>query len=202
MTGTAVLLADQGAAHPVCTTPSNVGHYPPDDLLRMSPSGGRRSRHQSLGGLRYKSTIPNGTGGIDHVRLAPGLNDSIALLNMEATSVSLVVTDQVEGEVYNETINLISDRAVIDWFSYFFEDIGSLTTDIVRLNMPLYTSASLTMTISYPGGTAKIGGIIIGKKKYLGTTRIPPASAFTDYSKKNADDDAITTSAKARIHGR
>jgi len=188
VTGTAVLLADQGAAHPVFSTPANVGHYPADDLLLDEPlwweEVGANNRWAA-----YDDKIGGQTEQAESIEytMEPGLNDSIALLNMDALSVSLVVMDPVEGEVYNETINLIDTAAVIDWYTYFFEPPNTLKTDIVRLAMPLYSAATLAITISYPGGTAKIGAIIIGRKSYLGVTLYSPEIGITDYSVKEAD---------------
>jgi len=189
VTGTAVLLADQGAASPVFTTPTNVGHYPPDDLLLDTPLWWEEvSATNRWAAFDSKVQSQTSQAASMTYSLTPGLNDSVALLNIEATSISLVVTDPTDGEVYNETINLLSSAAIVDWYTYFFEAF-TLKADVVRLAMPLYTAAQLDITISYAGGTAKIGAIIIGKKSYLGVTLYGPDIGITDYSIKSADEN-------------
>ena len=124
----------------------------------------------------------------------PGIIDSIAILNMDATEVSLVMTDPVEGEVYNETVGLISTINVVDWYTYFFEPIIRATdlvkSDLAEVNLPPYLLATLSVTITYVGGTAKCGEIVIGLKSQIGILKADPGpgAEFSDYSTKTVDD--------------
>lgn len=114
--------------------------------------------------------------------------DSIALLNLSATSVQIVITDPVDGEVYNETTNLIADDSVVyDWYTYFMEPTGTLKTDFVATDFPIYASSVIEITITYTGGTAKVGAIILGRKFELGGLNYSPSIGITDYSTKDTD---------------
>ncbi len=196
VTGFAAELADQGAAKPTLAPAANVGHDPSTDLLLDTPlwwkevSATNRWKvfDEKVGSQTSKTTSMNYV-------FTPGIIDSIAILNMDATSVDIVMTDPVEGEVYNETTNLISTVNVIDWYTYFFEPIiraiDLVKSDLAEVNLPPYLLATLSVTITYTGGSAKCGEIIIGLKSNIGILKANPgpAAELTDYSTKSADDD-------------
>ena len=121
------------------------------------------------------------------VTITPGIIDSIALMDMDATSVTVTMTDPVEGVVYAESIDLVDKTFIVDAYTYFFEPI--ITDDtVVLLGVPAYANASIEIVISNPDGTAKIGTLVVGAKKDLGGTRYDPTISITDYSKKDTDD--------------
>ena len=120
------------------------------------------------------------------VTLQPGIIDSMAFLDVEATTISVTMTDPVEGVVYTETIDLIAKTYINDGWSYFFEPI-ILDDACVLLGVPPYSVAQITITISNPTSTAKIGTLICGTKKDLGGTQYDPTISITDYSKKDID---------------
>ena len=164
----------------------NVGNHPPTDVLAAVPKWleiGATNRwavfDSKVGSQTSKATSMSYT-------LAPGMFDSIALLNMDATGVSIVMTDPVDGEVYNEAIDLISTANVIDGYTYCFEPILR-KTDLVSLNLPPYSTATVVITITNTGGTAKCGAIILGMKATIGTTLRSGSVGITDYSVKTVD---------------
>lgn len=120
--------------------------------------------------------------------IAPGqVIDSIAFLDLEASTISITMTDPTDGVVYTEIVNLVTQSVIVDGYSYFFEPI--ITTDAaVLLGIPPYGSASIEITISYPGGTAKIGTMAVGMQKELGKTLTGASYGIQDYSKKEEDD--------------
>jgi len=128
--------------------------------------------------------------------ITPGqVFDSIAFLNLDAVTIRVVMTDPVEGVVYDKTIDLMTtvitgSAAAIDWYSYFFSSFFRIT-DVVKLDLPPYLNAVLDITITYTGGTAKVGGIIIGQQANLGATQIRPSIGIHDYSVKEQDDYGV-----------
>lgn len=120
------------------------------------------------------------------VTLAPGIIDSMAFLDVEATNISVTITDPVEGVVYTESLDMITKTYINDAWAYFFEPI-ILDDAAVLLGVPPYGSASVSVTITNTGGTAKIGTLIVGAKKDLGGTQYDPSIGITDYSKKEVD---------------
>jgi hypothetical protein len=120
------------------------------------------------------------------VTLAPGLVDSLALLDLDATTVTVTLTDPVEGQVYSETIDLSMQSYINNAWDYFFEPI-ILDDTVVLLGLPPYGAAQIEITISNPGDTAKLGTLIVGPQKDLGLTRYQPSIGIVDYSKKEVD---------------
>ena len=118
--------------------------------------------------------------------LSPGMIDSAALLNLDATSVTLVMTDPIEGEVYNETIPLLSSSNVFDAYSYCFDPILQ-RTECVALYLPPYGAAVLSITITNSGGDAKCGEIVVGMQAELGGTEYGASLGIVDYSRKEKD---------------
>lgn len=115
------------------------------------------------------------------------LVNSIAFFNLEGTSVGVTVTDAVEGEVYDETVSLVDNGAVENWWSYFFEPIVR-KTEIVLFDLPNYVSAILDVSINAPtGDTAKVGQIVFGNQKTLGLTTYGTTVGIQDYSTKDTD---------------
>lgn len=112
--------------------------------------------------------------------------DAISLLNMDATSINITITDPTDGEVYNVTTDLVSTENVIDGYTYCFEPILQ-RTDIALFDIPPYPAASISITVTYAGSTAKLGEIVIGKATRLGFTEYNPSISIIDYSRKEAD---------------
>lgn len=189
VTGTPSLLADQGAAHPTFGSVSNVGNYPPKDLQRDTPLWwkeiGRTNRWRAFDSKVGSQTSQDA---LISMTLTPGLIDSVSLLNLDATSITLVLTDPLEGEVYSTVVDLISTLGIIDAYTYFFEPIIR-TTDIVKSDLPPYGAASLEIEIANADGTAKIGEIVVGMKRDIGQVLYAPSVGIVDYSQKSADED-------------
>lgn len=194
VTGTAVLLADQGAANPTFAAAANVGNYPPTDLLRTTPLWWKEvSSTNRWKAFDAKVGSQTEQASLISYQIKPGLIDSIAFLNVDAASITLTVTDPVAGVVFNETINLAASRIITGWYDYFFEPFPPRKTDIVRFNLPLYFDATVDIAIAEAGGTAKIGAIVLGRKKDLGVTLYSPSFGITDYSIKTPDENGNYT---------
>lgn len=124
--------------------------------------------------------------------ITPGeIVDSMAFLNMDAVTVRVVSTDPVEGVVYDETIDLIStvitgSSGIYDWYSYFFSS-RFRKTDVTLFDIPPYLNTVFTITITYAGGTAKIGGIVMGVQAEFGGTQYGASIGIHDYSIYESD---------------
>lgn len=197
VSGTAVLLADQGPTRPTFTAQSNVGHDPVVDCARTTPLWWKevsatnrwRAFDQKVGSQTSKAETIT-------YQINPGqVFDAIAFLNLEATEIQIVMTDPVAGEVYNKTLSLISTAIagpdkVYDWYSFFFSAYFWIT-DLARLDIVPYLNAALDITITYTEGTAKVGGIVLGLQANIGVTLYSPSIGIHDYSIKQADDYGV-----------
>lgn len=115
-----------------------------------------------------------------------GRVNSVALMDMEATSVRVRVTDATEGLVYDRTVDLTSTSGVNDWYAYYFEPILR-RRDLVLLDLPPYSDATVRIEISNASGNASVGVVVLGQQHVLGETRYGLSLGITDYSLKERD---------------
>ena len=206
VTGTPAKLADQGATFPTVTAATdkihkiyeslaaaNLANYPPSDVLLATPKWleiSSTNRWKAFDVIVGSQTIQPTS--ITYEITAGEIFNSIAFLNLDAAEVNIVFTDPIDGEVYNETISLITTSvtgttAIIDWYTYFFGAFIKIT-DFVQLDIPPYLNAVLTVTINNSTGVdAKVGAIIIGMQTTIGTTLAKPSVGIIDYSVKTVD---------------
>lgn len=170
----------------------NVGNYPPTDVLadvpkwlEVSATNRWKAFDTSVG------TLTENANSITYT-ITPGvIFDSIAFLALTAQTVQIKLTDPVDGVVYHETVNLLDmiptgTIPAMDWYAYFFSDIRQ-TSEVARPGISLYLNTVVEITITYTGGTAKVGSIILGTQMTLGETLYSPQVGIRDYSTKDTD---------------
>jgi hypothetical protein len=114
--------------------------------------------------------------------------DSFALLNLDAASVRVKMTDDNDGIVYDQTFDLIDLSGITDPYSWCFDPIAKQTS-LVRKDMPKYgTTASVAVTITKTGGTAKCGVCAVGLSKEMGQVQYGAQIGIQDFSIKSTDD--------------
>ena len=117
--------------------------------------------------------------------------NSVALINLDATTVQITVTDSVEGLVYDETYTMTSYSGIQDWYAYFFEPIIR-DTQLAVTDLPPYANADIGVTIS-SSGDAKCGALVIGQFAVLGLSQHGVSLSIVDYSTKTTDADGNVT---------
>jgi hypothetical protein len=128
---------------------------------------------------------------IDTVLRSPSVVNSVALLNVEATTIEITVTDSVEGVVYDETFNMTSYSGIQDWYAYFFEPIVR-ETQLAVTDLPPYANADINIIIT-ANADAKCGAVVIGQVADLGLSQHGASVSIVDYSVKNTDDEGRVT---------
>lgn len=118
------------------------------------------------------------------ITLTPGRVNSIALIGLDANSVTVEMFDGVES-VYSVTSNLTIEN-VGDWYEYFYEPIIKNDT-LVLTDLPVYSSATIDITIDFDGDTAKCGLCVPGNFRTLGEALWGASTGIIDYSKKETD---------------
>lgn len=119
-----------------------------------------------------------------------GIVSTLALLNVEANSITVTMTDPVDGIVYQHTESML-DSGVIDWYGYFFEDYY-LKDSMVLIDLPAYAGVTIDVSI-LSEATAKCGIAILGHQKKLGTSRYGLSTGITDYSRKQVDEFGVAS---------
>lgn len=112
--------------------------------------------------------------------------NSVAVFEVDANTVQITLTDPLEGIVYDRTIRMLDNSAVIDWHSYFFEPISALR-EIVLTDLPSYGQATIRLVADAGAGTARVGEMVIGRQRNLGVTLFGTSVGIVDYSRKERD---------------
>ena len=168
----------QVAAHPLPVLPETATSY----WLDVGPTN-----KWSMFDL-FRNTQSSGPSPMT-ITLATGVRtNSIALMGLDATSVTVVVQSAVGSpseEYYRHEENLVT-REVMDWYDYFFEPFTTRPS-LVLFDLPPYTSALIVTTITNTAGTAKCGALVVGSYQYIGETQHAAESDALNFSTVDRD---------------
>ena len=146
------------------------------------------------------SSVSSRTGGIEFTLTPNQVINGIALLNVNASTVRVVMNDPIEGVVYDRTKELRSSSNVIDYFSYFFApliNLGDLDTAIF-LDLPNKPTATITVYVSAGVGLVEVGEVVYGVQSIVGRTNYGTAIGITSYSRKDKDEFGKVTVVKRK----
>ena len=137
------------------------------------------------------SNVSSRTGGIQFTLTPNEVVNGIAFLNLNATTIRVVVTDPTAGVVYDETKELTGSSEVTDYYSYFFAplvDLNNLKL-AVFLDLPSnYPTASISVTINSGAGLVEVGEVVYGVQTTVGRTNYGTAIGIKSYSRKETDE--------------
>lgn len=163
---------------------SNTNHPPetsPTWWVDMGPTNMWAMFDDSVG------TMTSATSSIVVV-MAPGAVSMLALLDVDAESVTLAIT--VDGdEVFSQThTTQRGGEAITDWYLYFTAPIGRVST-ILFEDLPQYEDAVLTLTLTSiaPGGPVSVGTLAVGRDLDIGTVENGAKAGIKDFSEKTTD---------------
>lgn len=117
-----------------------------------------------------------------------GFIDHIALLNVYASSIQVIATHPTDGEIYNETVSMISTSGVVDAYTYFTEPIVMRRHMVFRDLPALYTNLTYEVIVSYESATVALGVLLAGLAKKIGETEFGFDTGIIDWSVKRRDD--------------
>ena len=119
--------------------------------------------------------------------LTPGqIVDTVGVLNADGSSVRVQVADSE----FDETKTL-GVRVVDDWLEYLTEPFA-VKRNVVFQGLPLRSGNVITITISAPGGVARVGEIVLGHSRALGGTRYGASTGILDFSIKETNELGYT----------
>jgi hypothetical protein len=121
--------------------------------------------------------------------------NSLALLNVAATSITVTVTDISSATIYNQTFAMTVTPTISDWYMYFYEGF-IYKSDLVITDIPSVGSALITVSIVNTGSTSKCGNCIVGTYYDIGGTQYGASAGIVDYSGKQTDAFGNTTVVK------
>lgn len=112
--------------------------------------------------------------------------NALALFGLEGADVSIQLTDG-RGEVVDASSWSLAGLDARGWLEYFLER-RTPREEIVHTALPLMAYGRLRLTVSAPGGIARLGHVVVGRSKFIGATLYDAEAGFTDYSRKSTDD--------------
>jgi hypothetical protein len=134
------------------------------------------------------------------VTVAPGLADSIALLEISGALLNITVRDGAAGPIVYSHDHALDGSAVFDWQQYFYEPFIPIH-DVTLTDLPLYGSAQITVTLT-GAGTVEIGSLIAGITFELGDTQYGASAGIIDYSRKDTNAAGVTTFVRRKFSKR
>lgn len=177
---------------------TGAGTTPPDlDQVNWLDSG-YTNRYRMFDNII--SSVSSRTGGIEFTLTPNQVINGIALLNVNASTVRVVMNDPVEGVVYDRTKELRSSSNVTDYYSYFFApliNLGDLDTAIF-LDLPNKPTATITVYVSSGVGLVEVGEVVYGVQSIVGRTNYGTAIGITSYSRKDTDEFGKVTVIKRK----
>ena len=186
--GVAITTSGTQSGTHTCGLAAAYGKQPdlyPDYWLDIGPTNRWSMFDASVGSLTSGATPLS-------VTLAPGIVNSLALLDLSATSVSVTMTDGLGGPtVYDRTITLGDGADLTSWYDFFFEPLQPQTTAILT-DLPPYSSGRITIAIA-AATTAECGTCVVGTLVELGRTLTAPQISIQDYSRKEADTFGVVS---------
>ena len=177
---------------------TGVGTTPPDLDQVNWLDGGYTNRYRMFDNII--SSVSSRTGGIEFTLTPNQVINGIALLNVNASTVRVVMNDPIEGVVYDRTKELRSSSNVIDYYSYFFApliNLGDLDTAIF-LDLPNKPTATITVYVSSGVGLVEVGEVVYGVQSIVGRTNYGTAIGITSYSRKDTDEFGKVTVVKRK----
>lgn len=120
--------------------------------------------------------------------------DTVALINVVAATVQIIVRDGLAGPiVYDKTAGISTDD-VGDWYEYFFNDPLVERTQIVFYDIPPYLNAHVTLLFTNSTGeTVSVAQAVAGNVFTLGGTQYGADAGIIDYSLKETDEFGTIT---------
>lgn len=128
------------------------------------------------------------------VTVACGIVNSVALIGLTGSSVTITVRDAgASPPVFSRTISL-DGTIITNWYMYFYEPFVQLG-EVVLTDLPPYLNGQIQMVLS-GGGAVSIGELICGTAYTIGAEAVESGASvgIIDYSRKDTNPETgITT---------
>lgn len=113
--------------------------------------------------------------------------DSVYLGNVDADTATITAVDpNTSAIVYGPTTYNLT-RRVSTFFDWFFSPIENIP-EFTDIDLPPYYGLKITVTLTNTAATVKVGTMLVGLSKTLGTTLTGVSFTIRDYSVKTADE--------------
>jgi hypothetical protein len=128
-----------------------------------------------------KSNIPTIAPGSHTFTVAPGERcNSILLYGMVANTLEIVGTTSLGVVIYSVSEDL-NEREVFDAYDYCFKPFSTKPT-VIRFDIPPYSDARFTITLSATTGNVELVHCIVGTNVYVGPVQYNAKCSGDNYS--------------------
>lgn len=125
------------------------------------------------------------------VVVKPGLVDSMALVGVYGSTVTITVKDKTGGAVTRTVSQAMDGSVVTDWYQYFFEPFVQ-GDQVVVTGLQMYSTQEITITVT-GGGAVGVGGVVFGVAYDLGDVEFGLSIGTDDYSRVTTDEFGVTS---------
>ena len=154
------------------------------------------NRYRMFDNILY--SVSSRVGGI-HFTLTPNqVVESITLLNLNAYSVRVVVTDPSFGVIYDQTKLLTSVSDVVDYYTYFSSPVVAKQNTAIFTDLPISPTGTIDVYIESGSSLVSVGEVVYGVKKAIGRTNYGTAIGIKSYSRKETDEFGNITVVKRK----
>lgn len=151
-----------------------------------------RMFNKNIGNTWKIGTFTSNPESID-LTIRPGKRiNAIGLVGVYASSVRIIMTvPGVTDPVYDKTFSM-SIKAGGRWYQYYF---GQFTTkdNLAEFDLPPFSNADIRVIVSAPGGTARVGMMVVGWAKTIGTAVYGTSLGRKKYSTVREEFDGSMT---------
>lgn len=166
----------------------NVGHAPPNTSYWNDE--GATNTWKMLDA--YNNTQTQNPDSIVLVMSPKTISQGLYIGNVDGNFVTVTVEDAVEGVVRTETQSMVISDSASSFFNWCFKRIRRKTYFVTTL-LPVYANATITTTISKPGGIAKCGMFAVGPLVDVGLSQYGLATELKDYSSTTFNFDGTSS---------
>lgn len=131
------------------------------------------------------------TDGIDVTLEQAQVVTALSAVNVDCESIDVIMTDPLEGEIYNQNYSMISYSGITNWYDYFFTAIER-KSELVVIGLPPYANSSINVVFN-GSGDVKVGALVLGTALTIGDSQYGASFGIIDYSTKDIDDQGRTT---------
>ncbi len=125
--------------------------------------------------------------GIISYSIEPGTTvTALALFGLSGTTLTVTMTDPVEGVVYDAALPLQDNSSITDWYHYYFDPIVPID-EMVLLDLPSFGGAIVDISIIAGSEMARCGELVLGTQGDIGAALFGTSVGILSYSQKTQD---------------
>ena len=165
----------------VSSNTGNTPHKSPDHWIEI----GQTNRWKCLDTSTASQTF--NADSVTYVLQTTGRVDSVYAGNIDATDITITARESGGGAIVYGPVTYNLRKYVATFWDWCFSEI-EFRSEFVDIDLPPYADMEVTVTLARTGGTVKVGTLLLGLSKTLGTSLTGMTFSINDYSIKTSDE--------------